>query len=78
MSYLLTSANDWWLKLKLGGVLLNTYTSGVGTCMCCMLGVPETPSHFLSECEGLDPWIESHIRTPPPNNICTAPYCIYI
>ena len=68
--YFLTSANDWWLKLKLGGVLLNTRTSFPGTCICCTLGVPETPSHFFRECEGLHPWSEVHNSSLPAARIC--------
>ena len=63
--YSLTSASDWWLKMKLGGVLLNTRTNALGLCLCCDLGVPETPSHFFRECEGLHPWSEKYIRSLP-------------
>ena len=73
MNYYLTSADDWWLKLKLGGVFLNTYTVMAGVCSCCMLGVPETPSHFFRECEGLHLWSEKHNRRLPRESIEWTP-----
>ena len=73
MSNFFTSASDWWLKMKLGGVVLNTCTSSPGTCFCCSIGVPETPSHFFWECEGLHPWSDLHIMSMPPESFEWTP-----